>query len=57
MASWETLQEMLKERAQSNCAGRLLFYALGNTCSPMEVTYTCLYEEATKISRTIQSLK
>lgn len=57
MARRKPLQEVLKERAHSECPGRLLFYPLGNTCNPMEITYTSLYEEAKHISRTIQHLK
>ncbi|KAH7384626.1 acyl-protein synthetase [Pyrenochaeta sp. MPI-SDFR-AT-0127] len=57
MATRETLQEVLKERAHSERPGSLLFYPMGNTSSPMEITYTSLYEEAKHISRTIQHLK
>ncbi|KAI5920331.1 acetyl-CoA synthetase-like protein [Camillea tinctor] len=57
MAKWQTLQEVLNERAQSGSPGHLLFYSLGNICSPMKVSYTDLYKEAKRISRTIRSLK
>ncbi|KAI2618114.1 acetyl-CoA synthetase-like protein [Hypoxylon sp. NC1633] len=57
MATQKTFQEVLKERAQSDRAGHMLFYPLGNIRSPMKITYTSLYEEAKRISRTIQSVK
>ncbi|RYP50582.1 hypothetical protein DL768_003927 [Monosporascus sp. mg162] len=57
MATWVTLRDVLRERAKSNRPGRLLLYSLGNTCSPIEVTYTDLYQQAKHISHTIQSFE
>ncbi|KAI1807229.1 acetyl-CoA synthetase-like protein [Daldinia bambusicola] len=56
MATHLTLQDVLKERAESDHVGQLLIYSLGNTCNPMKVTYTILYEEAKEISHIIKSL-
>lgn len=57
MTTRKTIQEVLEERAHSECQGRLLFYPLGNTCSPMQITYIGLYEEAKRVSRTIRRLQ
>ncbi|PQE06900.1 AMP-binding & Acyl- synthetase protein [Rutstroemia sp. NJR-2017a BVV2] len=57
MSHRKTLQEVFRERAYSKCPERLLFYPLGNIHSPMEFTYTSLYEDAKRISSTIQRLK
>ncbi|EPE28207.1 Acetyl-CoA synthetase-like protein [Glarea lozoyensis ATCC 20868] len=54
MATQKTFQEVLKERAHSECTQNMLFYPLGNTCSPIEITYTSLYKKTQRISRSIQ---
>ncbi|KAI1281801.1 acetyl-CoA synthetase-like protein [Xylaria sp. FL0933] len=56
MSAQETLQDVLRDRAMSSSLGRLLLYPLGNTSSPVEVTYYDLYQKAKHISRIINSL-
>ncbi|KAK7979954.1 hypothetical protein PG989_012411 [Apiospora arundinis] len=55
MHTWECLQDVLEQRAKSDRPGRLLVYPLGNTHCPVEMTYTSLFEEAKRLSRSVRS--
>ncbi|KAI2463101.1 acetyl-CoA synthetase-like protein [Annulohypoxylon bovei var. microspora] len=57
MATCVTLQGVLRGRAKSHHPGRLLLYPLGNTCNPVEITYTDLYQQAKHNSYKIRALE
>ncbi|OAG01874.1 acyl-protein synthetase [Paraphaeosphaeria sporulosa] len=57
MPPWKNIQQVLKDRADSENPGRLFCYSFGNTRIPKEITYTSLFNVAKITSCTIQRLK
>lgn len=57
MQSLGTLQDLLNERAKPAHSGHILIYPQGNTCTPMKITYTHLYEEAKSLSFTVSCIE
>lgn len=56
MSTWKCLQDVLRGRAESETPRRLLFYPLGNTNNPKEVSYYTLYNQAKETSALIRAL-
>jgi acyl-CoA synthetase (AMP-forming)/AMP-acid ligase II/thioesterase domain-containing protein len=57
MPPWESIQQVLEERANSETPGRLFCYSFGNVRNPQEITYMSLFRQAKIIGCAIQRLK
>lgn len=56
MSTWKCLQDMLRSRAATETAGRLLFYSNGDYTTALEVSYHSLYTQAKQLSDRIRQL-